>query len=89
MDEQGVSIHCQTAAHYINYTTMTKMQDATSGGKKRGIDQVIKDDADADQAGDDTVNAEENSLNVSQKAEADSEVCLIYNNILSIIFCMK
>lgn len=42
-DEQGVGIHCQTAAHYINYTTMTKMKEATSGGKKRGIDQVNDD----------------------------------------------
>lgn len=39
-DLNGVALHCQTAAHYINYTTMTKMKDATLSGKKRGIDQV-------------------------------------------------
>jgi len=46
LDEQRVSIHCQTAAHYINYTTMTKMKEATAGGKKRSIDQVIEEDND-------------------------------------------
>lgn len=40
MDQECVSIHCQTAAHYINYTTMTKMNEATSGVKKRGIDLI-------------------------------------------------
>jgi len=44
MDQKRVSVHCQTAAHYINYTTMTKMNDAASGVKKRGIDLVNDDE---------------------------------------------
>jgi len=66
LDEQRVSIHCQTAAHYINYTTMTKMKEATLVGKKRGIDQVIEKDDTAKQG---EVEVKE------EKVDIDSEVC--------------
>jgi len=79
LDEQRVSIHCQTAAHYINYTTMTKMKEAaTVGGKKRGIDQVIEKNSTVKQ---DVTVKEENSSVVNstnaetEKVENDSEVC--------------
>jgi len=80
LDEQRVSIHCQTAAHYINYTTMTKMKEATSVSKKRSIDQVIEKDDTAKQdevkIKEEKVNSEENSTNaVSENVEVDSEVC--------------
>ncbi|KAF0751709.1 zinc finger protein on ecdysone puffs-like [Aphis craccivora] len=78
LDEQRVSIHCQTAAHYINYTTMTKMKEATSVSKKRSIDQVIEKDDTAKQdevkIKEEKVNSEENSTNaVSENVEVDSE----------------
>jgi len=73
-DEQGVGIHCQTAAHYINYTTMTKMKEATSGGKKRRIDQV-----------DDDVKKVESEKVVSPDTEIIKEVCSIYCNF--VIMC--
>jgi len=78
LDEQRVSIHCQTAAHYINYTTMTKMKEATSGSKKRTIDQVIEKD-DTAKVGEVKIKEEEidsadNSINaVTENAEIDSE----------------
>lgn len=68
MDEQRVSIHCQTAAHYINYTTMTKMKEATSGLKKRNIDQVTIED----------VKKVENENVVSQDAETAPEVSIYF-----------
>ncbi|XP_060856919.1 zinc finger protein on ecdysone puffs-like [Metopolophium dirhodum] len=71
LDEQRVSIHCQTAAHYINYTTMTKMKEATSGGKKRGIDQVIEKDDTAKQG--EVVVKEEKVDAVAEKVDIDSE----------------
>lgn len=83
LDEQRVSIHCQTAAHYINYTTMTKMKEAALGGKKRGIDEVIEKD-DAVKQGEvevkeEKVDADVNSTNaVAEKVDIDSEVCLYY-----------
>lgn len=79
LDEQRVSIHCQTAAHYINYTTMTKMKDATSGAKKRGIEQVLEEEVNKDENlakdGDDAsvVNNEDVK---TQDTETDSEVCI-------------
>jgi len=71
-DEQGVGIHCQTAAHYINYTTMIKMKEATSGGKKRHIDQV----------NDGVDKKAESEKVVSHDAEVTIEVCLLYYNLL-------
>ncbi|XP_025196071.1 zinc finger protein on ecdysone puffs-like [Melanaphis sacchari] len=76
LDEQRVSIHCQTAAHYINYTTMTKMKEATSGSKKRKIDEVVEKDDDVKEVEevkikDEDVSAD-NSINVeSENAEND------------------
>ncbi|VVC36570.1 Hypothetical protein CINCED_3A008723 [Cinara cedri] len=85
LDEQRVSIHCQTAAHYINYTTMTKMKEATSGGKKRGIDEV---DVDETEVKIEPVDEEEallqellNDCGVSQEVENNTEVCLTINLI--------
>jgi len=80
LDEQRVSIHCQTAAHYINYTTMTKMKEATSGSKKRTIDQVIEKD-DTTKVGEVKIKEEEidsadnNTNAVTENVEIDSEVC--------------
>lgn len=78
LDEERVSIHCQTAAHYINYTTMTKMKEATSSGKKRGIDQVIEEDpkqVDAESVNGDGI---ENENVASQEPNVtESEVCAI------------
>lgn len=77
LDQQRVSIHCQTAAHYINYTTMAKMKEATSGGKKRGIEQVLEDQV---VTGDDSVKENENDDVAikkdveTQEAEVNSEV---------------
>lgn len=82
LDEQRVSIHCQTAAHYINYTTMTKMKEATSGGKKRGIDQVTEDDSSSKQV--DAVNDQNNdgidneNLATQVPITTESEVCSFY-----------
>lgn len=79
LDEQRVSIHCQTAAHYINYTTMTKMKEATSVSKKRSIDQVIEKDDTAKQGEvkiKEEIDSAENSINAaSEIIEVDSEVC--------------
>jgi len=75
LDQQRVSIHCQTAAHYINYTTMTKLKEATSGGKKRGIDEVNKSIIDA--TGDDITQDNEVILKVEPQKTiiTDSKVC--------------
>lgn len=73
LDEQRVSIHCQTAAHYINYTTMTKMKEATAGGKKRGIDQVIEEDNENKQ--NENVQENENSIQSDNvKTENEEEI---------------
>lgn len=42
LDQQRISIHCQTSAHYMNYTAMVKMKEATSEGKTQGFDEVDK-----------------------------------------------
>ncbi|XP_050439589.1 zinc finger protein on ecdysone puffs-like [Adelges cooleyi] len=65
-DLNGVALHCQTAAHYINYTTMTKMKDATLSGKKRGIDQV-KDEG-QNQEGIEEVKADEENGETDERA---------------------
>lgn len=79
LDEQRVSIHCQTAAHYINYTTMTKMKEATSGGKKRGIDQVTEDDSSSKQVDDVNDQNGDGENAVSQEPNiTESEVCKFY-----------
>lgn len=60
---------------------MVKMKEATSGGKKRGIEQVIENEV---VAGDGSVKENENG-NVTikkevetQEAEVNSEVCNYY-----------
>lgn len=78
LDEQRVAIHCQTAAHYINYTTMTKMKEATSGGKKRTIDQVNEGEDAKEQESEvakETGNDDIADENASQEIETESEVC--------------
>lgn len=74
LDQERVSIHCQTAAHYINYTTMTKMKDATSGGKKRGIEEVREKVVITD---DDIIKANDNLADNNTECQevTDSEVC--------------
>jgi len=78
LDEPRVSIHCQTAAHYINYTTMTRMKEATASGKKRGIDQVLNEANVANQTN--VVKEEENGSDtitenvMSQETETKTEV---------------
>lgn len=61
---------------------MTKMKEATSGGKKRGIDQVIEKDDTAKKGEvavkEKKVNAAVCSTNAeSEKVDIDSEVCNI------------
>lgn len=61
---------------------MTKMKEATSGGKKRGIDQVIEKD-DTAKKGEVVVKEEKVCAAVSttnaesEKVDIDSEVCNI------------
>lgn len=58
---------------------MTKMKEATSGSKKRGIDKLNEDD----ECNDNIVKDEEvtvlNTENLPQKSESDSAVCIFYN----------
>lgn len=79
LDQQRVTIHCQTSVHYTNYTTMCKMNNATSEGKKRDFDKVNKNVV---ATGDDTVIENDSAVitmnNIkteSQEAITDSEVC--------------
>ncbi|XP_050527621.1 zinc finger protein on ecdysone puffs-like isoform X2 [Daktulosphaira vitifoliae] len=64
-DLNGVALHCQTAAHYINYTTMTKMKDATSSSKKRSIDEVKEE---SQNEGIDEIKPEENVDETEEQA---------------------
>lgn len=65
---------------------MTKMKEATSGGKKRSIDQVtgteeaetnMEDVNNGIEENDETVYDVDGEDVVSQEAETDSEVCLL------------
>lgn len=42
LDQQLISVHCQTSAHYMNHTAMVKMKEATSEGKIRSFNEVDK-----------------------------------------------
>lgn len=62
---------------------MAKMKEATSGAKKRTINQVNDVDQVGENDGNETVANSENL--VAQVSEADSEVCIINNTIFPII----
>lgn len=80
LDEQRVAIHCQTAAHYINYTTMTKMKEATSGGKKRSIDQVTEEEVVTKEEDGFVIKEEKNDGSATQETPIKTEVCFDFNH---------